>query len=494
MSIDATINNLFSALAETSEAVVFHAVDFSVNGTSFSVPLILIWLVAASLFFTFYFGFINFRYFKHSVDVALNKYNEPDADGQLSSFQALMTSLSGTVGLGNIAGVAVAITVGGPGAVLWMMLMGFFSMSTKFIEATLGVKYRLHHDKAHPGEISGGPMYYLRAIFDNRNIPYAGSFLAGMFAVGCIAGAIGGGNMFQANQTFMQFVTVTGGPEHSWLADKGWLYGLVLAGLVGIVIIGGLRSIANVASRLVPGMALLYMAVSFIAIAANAEHIPGAIATIFREALVPEAGLGGLIGAILAGVRRATFSNEAGLGSSAIVHCTAKTNIPARQGIAGMMGSFVDTVIVCMVTALLIVISGVYEGNPGVEGVGLVSKAMGDVVSWFPYILAVVVFLFAYSTLITWYYYAEKSLTFLFGEKDWLKLSFKLLFCAFVVIGCSSELSNVIRFSDALMFTMAIPNIVGLYVAAPEVKRDLQAYIARFKEEKAVLKTKEALT
>lgn len=487
MSIDAAINGTFEKMADIAEKIVFHEVSLggltNANGDPVMMPLILAWLATASIFFTFYFGFINLRYFKHSVAVAFNRHPEPEADGQISSFQALATSLSGTVGLGNIAGVAVAITIGGPGAAFWMAIMGMFSMSTKFIEVTLGVKYRHHNDPSHKEQISGGPMYYLRDAINNRGIPYLGGILAGIFAVACIGGAIGGGNMFQANQAYAQLVNVTGG-DASWLADKGWLFGLGLAVLVGLVIIGGIKSIARAASAIVPLMAAIYLLAGCVIMLMNIAEVPAAFITIVSSAFSMEAGVGGLVGAILVGVQRASFSNEAGLGSSAIVHATAQTNIPAKQGIAGMMGSFVDTVVICMFTALIIVISGVYKDSTGIDGVELTSAAMAASVSWFPYVLAMCVFLFAYSTLITWYYYGEKSLAFLVGEKPIVALLFKLIFCAFVVIGAAADLKNVIRFSDAMILSLAIPNIIGLYILAPEVKRDLKEYLQTLKESK----------
>lgn len=485
MSIDAAINGTFEKMADIAEKIVFYEVPvgglMNANGDPVMMPLILAWLATASIFFTFYFGFINLRYFKHSVAVAFNRHPEPDADGQISSFQALATSLSGTVGLGNIAGVAVAITIGGPGAALWMAIMGMFSMSTKFIEVTLGVKYRHHNDPSHKEQISGGPMYYLRDAINNRGIPYLGGILAAIFAIACIGGAIGGGNMFQANQAYVQLMNVTGG-EASWLADKGWVFGTGLAALVGLVIIGGIKSIARAASAIVPLMAAIYLLTGCVIMAMNITEVPAAFATIITSAFSMEAGFGGLIGAVLVGVQRASFSNEAGLGSSAIVHATAQTDIPAKQGIAGMMGSFVDTVIICMFTALIIVISGVYKDTSGIGGVELTSAAMAASVSWFPYVLAMCVFLFAYSTLITWYYYGEKSLAFLFGEKPVVAFLFKLIFCAFVIIGAAADLKNVIRFSDAMILSLAIPNIIGLYILAPEVKRDLKEYLQTLKE------------
>jgi len=343
------------------------------------------------------------------------------------------------------------------------------------------VKYRHHPDPEDRKKISGGPMYYLRDALNNRGIPYLGTVLATLFAVACICGAIGGGNMFQANQSFAQVLNVTGGAA-SWFYGRGWVFGLIMAAMVAVVIIGGIKSIASTASKIVPFMAGIYLLAGFIIIAMNLPALPGALGIIVTSAFSLQAGVGGFIGALLAGIQRATFSNEAGLGSAAIVHATAQTDIPAKQGIAGMMGSFVDTVVICMMTALIIVISGVYETTDGVAGVELTSAAMGSAVSWFPYVLALCVVLFAYSTLITWYYYGEKSLTFLFGEKRWVTLAFKLIFCVFVVIGAEVELVNVIRFSDAMFLSLAIPNIIGLYILAPEVKRDLKEYLQTLKK------------
>tara|TARA_Y100001936_G_scaffold238465_1_gene270323 strand:+ start:5535 stop:6989 length:1455 start_codon:yes stop_codon:yes gene_type:complete len=478
MNNDSMINEVFSKLADISESIIFYSIDLdfaNVAGNSIKLPLILVWLVVAALFFTFYFRFINIRYFKHSVLVAFNRFPEPNADGQISSFQALATSLSGTVGLGNIAGVAVAITVGGPGAALWMAIMGMFSMSTKFVEVSLGVKYRHYSNLGNKENISGGPMYYLRDALNNRGMPNFGRILAILFAVACIGGAIGGGNMFQANQSFVQVLSITGG-EESWFYNKGWFFGLLMAIMVALVIIGGIKSIASAASKIVPFMAGIYLLSGIFIILINFSSLLDALLIILTSAFSFQAGIGGFIGALLAGVQRATFSNEAGLGSSAIIHATARTNIPVKQGIAGMMGSFIDTVIICMMTALIIVISGVYKSTDGMAGIELTSAAMGSVVSWFPYVLSFCVVLFAYSTIITWYYYGEKCLAFLFGEKKLITLSFKILFCSFVIFGAASELGNVIRFSDAMMLSLAIPNIIGLYILAPEIKKDLIEY------------------
>lgn len=487
MNIDDLIDGLFRGLADFSEAVLFYSLKFDVPDAAGMMvtkefPVILMWLAAAGVFFTLYLGFINLRLFKHSFDIVRGKYEEPEADGHLSNFKALMASLAGTVGLGNIAGVAVAVSIGGPGAVLWMVVMAFIGMSTKFAEVMMGVKYRLSftNDKGEH-DLSGGPMYYLRDGLAKRNMPRLGKVLAVVFSLCCIGGAIGGGNMFQANQTFNQFVTATGGPEASFLAGYGWLFGIGLAILTGVVIIGGIKSIANVSARLVPLMAILYFIAGMVVVFLHIDQVPAAFATIFREAFSPQAGFAGVIGGLLVGVQRASFSNESGLGSAAIVQSVARTAEPVRQGVASMMGPFIDTVVICTVTALVIIVTGVYQGGQGMAGVELTSSAFATTIPGAPILLAVTVFLFAFSTLIGWSYYGVKATTFIFGEHVAYETAFRLLFCLCIVVGCASELSNVIRFTDALILSMAFPNLIGLYIMAPEIKRDLKDYMARMK-------------
>ncbi|MCM2344982.1 MAG: alanine:cation symporter family protein [Alphaproteobacteria bacterium] len=484
MSIDQQIDAMFKTLADVSEAVLFYGLKFNVPDATGvmvekSFPLILLWLMVAGFFFTFYLWFPNLRYFRHSFNIVRGKHDEPEADGQINNFQALMASLAGTVGLGNIAGVAVAVSVGGPGAVVWMIVMAFVGMSTKFAEVTAGVKYRRCFINAKgEKDISGGPMYYLQDIFTNRGKPKLGKFLAIVFALCCIGGAIGGGNMFQANQTYTQFLNASGG-DASWLAGKGWMFGVVLAFLTGMVIIGGIKSIANVSSKLVPIMAILYLLAGFFVIIMNLGQVPEALGVILKEAFTPTAGLAGLAGAMLTGIQRASFSNEAGLGSAAIVQSCARTAEPVRQGIAAMMGPFIDTVIICLMTALVIVITGVYQSGQGMAGVELTSNAFASEIPWAPWLLAFTVFMFAYSTLIGWAYYGVKASTFIFGERQAVELTFKIVFCLFVIVGCAADLTNVIRFTDAMILSMAFPNLIGLYVMAPELKRDLQAYVAK---------------
>ncbi|AEP09456.1 alanine/glycine:cation symporter family protein [Micavibrio aeruginosavorus] len=482
--IDKMIDSAFVGLADFFDKTLFYGLKFDLPGAAGEMvtkeaPLILIWLVMAGVIFTLYFRFVNLRLFKHSFDVVSGKFEEPGAPGQTTNFQALMASLAGTVGLGNIAGVAVAVSVGGPGAVFWMVVMGFIGMSTKFIEVAAGVKYRrVFINEEGKTDISGGPMYYLQDIFSARGLPAVGKFLAIVFAIFCIGGSLGGGNMFQANQTFIQFVNATGGPEASVLAGQGWLFGLGLAILTGIVIIGGIRSIANVSARLVPMMALLYVIAGLFVILMNYQHIPAALWSIIHDAFTPAAGLGAVVGGLLIGVQRASFSNEAGLGSASIIQSTARTNEPIRQGLAGMMGPFLDTIVICSVTALVITISGVYEGGQGMQGITLTAKAFSTAIPFADHFLALCVFLFAFSTMIGWGYLGVKASTFIFGEHILVENAFKLIFCGFIIIGCASDLSNVIRFTDSLILSMAIPNIIGLYIMAPEIKKDLQAYLA----------------
>lgn len=477
MGIDQKIDAFFKPFADALSAIIFYAIPVM---PGVDAKLVLILLGGAAIFFTFYLGFINIRYFGHAIAIARGKFDRGGDKGEVSSFQAMMASLAGTVGLGNIAGVAVAISLGGPGAAFWMTLMGFLCMSSKFAEVTMGFKYRRHTSDEHPDALSGGPMYYLSGGLAARGFPRAGRLLAAVFAVCCIAGCLGGGNMFQANQTFKQVYIVTGG-DAGFLAGQGWLFGVALGLLTGAVIIGGIKSIANASSAIVPVMAFVYLVAGAVVIGVHYESIPSGLATIFREAFTPQAGIAGILGSALIGIQRAAFSNEAGLGTAAIVYAAAKGRHPVTQGMASMIGPFIDTCVICLMSALMIVISGAYVNGSGIEGVELTSRAMESAVSWFPYVLAFTVFLFAYSTLITCYYYAEKCLTYLIGDRDAVVMGLKVFYCLCVVIGSAASLENLIAMTDALFLSMAIPNVIGLFILAPEIKRELNDYIARLK-------------
>lgn len=481
MSIDAAINSAFESIAKVSNAVVLYSPEMTFAAPdgemTVKIPLIVIWLALAGLFFTFYLRFLNLRHFKHAFDCLTHKFDEPGAKGQISNFDSLAACLSATIGLGNIAGVAVAVTLGGPGAAFWMGVMGLFGMASKFAEVSLGVKYRRFPDTNRPDEVAGGPMYYLREAFEKRGLKKLGIFMGGFFALSCIGGAIGGGNMFQSNQVYGQVLYITGG-EAGIFHERGWLFGVGLAILAGMVTLGGVKAIAKVAAKLTPIMAVLYIVAGFIVIAVNYQNIPSALASIFTSAWSLEAGWGGFIGAIIVGVKRATFANEAGLGTAAIIQASAKTDFPVRQGLVGGLGPFLDTFFVCMITALVIIISGVYQSGQGVEGIELTSRAFETVFPQFKYILTLVVFLFAYSTIIVYSYYGEKCLGYLIGERQSTAIAFRLVFLLFIIVGAASSLGNVIDFADAMFLSMAIPNIIGLYLLAPELKRDVNEYIS----------------
>ena len=469
--IDEKINLAIKPFADAVAGAVFFS--FPVAGVQ--IPFVLVWLIVAATVFTFYFKFINLRAFKHGFELVRGDYHDPEAAGEVTHFQALATALSGTVGLGNIAGVAVAVSLGGPGATFWMILAGFLGMSSKFTECTLGVKYR---NELPDGSVSGGPMYYLTKGLAEKGANFAklGKVLAVMFAIFCVGGSFGGGNMFQANQSFAQLVNVTGG-DASWLADKGWLFGLIVAALVGLVIMGGIKGIARVTSKIVPFMAVIYVVAGLAIILMNYPLIPAAIGSIIDGAFTAEGISGGVIGVLFQGFKRAAFSNEAGVGSAAIAHSAVQTNRPVTEGFVALYEPFVDTIVVCTITALVIIITGTWD--PSVDpsaGVQLTSTAFESAFSWFPWVLTVAVVLFAFSTMISWSYYGLKAWTFLFGENKITDATYKLLFLFFVVVGSSMQLGSVIDFSDAMIFAMAFPNLLGCYFLLPVVKKELNVY------------------
>jgi len=484
VGIDERINLAVKPFADAVAGAVFSS--FPVAGVQ--IPFVLVWLIAAATIFTFYFNFINLRALKHGFELVRGDYHDPEAAGEVTHFQALATALSGTVGLGNIAGVAVAVSLGGPGATFWMILAGFLGMSSKFTECTLGVKYR---NELPDGTVSGGPMYYLTKGLAEKGAGFAklGKVLAVMFAIFCVGGSFGGGNMFQANQSFAQLVNVTGG-EASWLADKGWLFGLVIAALVGMVIIGGIKGIARVTSKIVPFMAVIYVVAGLAIILMNYSEVPAAFAAIFAGAFTASGISGGVIGVLFQGFKRAAFSNEAGVGSAAIAHSAVQTKRPVTEGFVALYEPFIDTIVVCTITALVIIVTHTWD--PSVDpsaGVQLTSFAFESAISWFPWVLTVAVLLFAFSTMISWSYYGLKAWTFLFGENKVTDATFKLLFLFFVVVGSSMQLGSVIDFSDAMIFAMAFPNLLGCYFLLPVVKKELNEYWDDYKSGRLVKTT-----
>jgi AGCS family alanine or glycine:cation symporter len=468
--IDEAINGLFAPVTEVVQSIVFYSFKAEVGGVETSVPIVVVWLILTAIILTFQFRFINFTGFREAIRLAFTKKVDRNAKGEVSHFQALTAALSGTVGLGNIAGVAVAISMGGPGATFWMVLAALFGMATKFVECSLGHKYRI---VKKDGSTSGGAMYYLSRGLKEEGYPKLGKFLAYFFAVMCIGGAFGAGNMFQSNQAYLQFVNATGG-ETSFFYEKGWLFGVILSIVVGLVIIGGIKSIARVTEKVVPFMGGMYVFSALIIILSNYEKIVPAFGSILSGAFTPDAAYGGLLGVIVWGFIRATFSNEAGIGSAPIAYSAVKTKQSLSVGFVSLLEPFIDTVIICTMTALVIVITGVYQEGSGIQGVELTSAAFGSVNEWFPYILSIAVILFAFSTIVTWSYYGLKSWTYIVGDTERKANCFKILFCLSVIVGSSSTLTNVIGFSDAMIFAMAFPNVIGLFILSKKLIRDLK--------------------
>nr|WP_239990768.1 amino acid carrier protein [Marixanthomonas ophiurae] len=446
-----------------------------------TIPFIVIWLILGSIFFTFRLGFVNIRGFKHSIDLARGKYDDPDAPGTITHFQAMATAVSATVGLGNIAGVAVAISLGGAGATFWMFMAGFFAMSLKFAECTLGVKYRIIEN----GRIFGGPMNYLRYGLEKRNLKGLGKFLAALFAVLGVVASFGGGNMLQSNQAF-KIVS----EQLPFLEGYGFWFGVFFAVLVGVVIIGGINSIARVTGKVVPFMAIVYVLGCLIVIGTHIENIGGAFSAIFNGAFSADALKGGFIGVLIIGLQRAAFSSEAGVGSAAIAHSASKTNNPIADGFTSLVEPFIDTMVVCTMTALVLIFTGMHEVDGGLGGVELTSDAFGSVISWFPAVLAFAVFLFAFSTMVSWSYYGMRSWTYLFGRSKQSELIYKVMFLLFVVLGASASLGAVLSFSDMMILAMSFPNIIGLYIMSPEIHADMVAYWERLKKGELYISSK----
>ncbi len=503
------------------------ALDFDANGEQTpylftehvgGIPLVVIWLFGGAVFFTIYFAFVNFWGFGHAITIVRGTYNDPDEPGEVTHFQALASALSATVGLGNIAGVTIAMTAGGPGAFFWMMLCGFFGMTSKFVECTLGQMYR---EVKPDGTILGGPMQYLVHAFSQFGLKPVGTVVSIVFAVMCVMASFGGGNMFQANQAASQVLGMVQSedlrllneaktelaaaaaaedferlPElqsrrtqiqdrvDSWAFRFNVIFGFVMATLVGSVIIGGIKRIGATAAKIVPAMCLLYIAACLWIIGSHITDVPMMVMSIFTEAFNPAAVRGGILGVIVIGVQRAAFSNEAGVGSAAIAHSAAKTGEPVREGFVALLEPFVDTIVVCSMTALVILITGAWDNRDwilrqGLEGVQLTSAAFKNEISWFPYVLTVAVVLFAFSTIISWSYYGERCWERMFGARS--IMAYKVLFVTAVFLGPIFPLSNVIAFSDIMILAMAFPNILGAILLAPTVKRAAREYWRKFK-------------
>jgi len=515
--LDQQIDEAFKPISDFFSQVIF----FTIPVAGMDVPFVLLLLVGSALFFTIYFKFPNIFHFKTAINVVRGKYDELDhasvdpklaidgditdtikdesEEGEVTHFQALATAVSGTVGNGNIAGVALAIALGGPGATFWMIVCGFLGMSTKFVECTLGVQYR---DVGDDGTVYGGPMYYISKGLKERGFGLLGKISAVIFAIFCIGGSFGGGNAAQSNQATVVLKELMGLES----TGAGFWIGVIMAIIVGVIIIGGIKRIAQVTEKVVPFMAVLYLLACLYILGANFSLIDDAVSLIFREAFNPTAiGVGGVIGVLLVGFKRAAFSNEAGAGSASIAHSAVKTKYSASEGLVALLEPFIDTVVICTMTALVIIIfnfggdaSGAtifqYGGDgagavmiDGVayEGAGITSKAFAQYIPYSNIFLTVAVVLFAVSTMISWSYYGLQSWKFLFGRGKAADMAYKLLFLLFVIIGASASMNSIWAFSDAMIFAMVFPNMVGLYFLFPVVKKQLKRYTDAIKESNA---------
>jgi len=436
-----------------------------------NMPFLVLWLLIGGVFFTLRLGFVNLRLFGHAIAVVRGKYSSKDDKGEISHFQALAAAVSATVGLGNIGGVALAVAIGGPGAVIWMVFAGFLGMSSKYAEVTMGQKYRKIDEN---GRVSGGAFHYLKEGLEEKGLKSLGKFLAILFAICCIGGALGGGNMYQANQA-VSILT------HSFdaLEKLDMVIALFFSVSVGIVLIGGIKRIAAVAEMTVPFMALIYLSAALVVLFVNAAKIPEAFSIMFSSAFNWEAAGGGMLGAIIQGFKRAAFSSEAGLGSAPIAHAAARSKYPAREGSVALLEPFIDTVIICFMTGLVITVTGVYSDSSVGDGVLLTSNAFATVIEWFPMVLSVAVVMFAYSTMITWSYYGDRAWSYLFGRR-YITL-YHIIFVSATFIGGIVSLEIVITFSDLLLLSMAIPNLIGLYILSGDIRKDTNDYIKKLK-------------
>ena len=471
MSIAKQTEVVFAQVVTAVEDVLFFPIPFP--GVPEGMPFLVLWLLIGGIFFTLRFGFMNFLMIGHGIKVVAGKYKEEEGEGEISSFQAVATVVSGTVGVGgNIAGVAIAVSLGGPGAVIWIMLAGLFCTANKFTEVIAGHKYRI---KDHHGKYSGGAWHYLTNGLRDCGYGNLGKPLAILFALFCIGGTLGGGNMFQSNQA-TAIVTDT----YPFMVGYDWVISLLMAILIAVVLIGGIRRIAEVTEILVPGMAFIYLTAGTAVLIFHHEAIPEALGIMIHHAFTPEAAGGGMVGALLIGLRRAFFSNEAGVGSAPIAHAASRNIHPVREGSAALIEPIIDSVIICTMTGLVIVVTGAYQNVDGMTGVALTSMAFASVISWFPHVLTVCVLLFAFSTALTWSYYGERAWNYLTGER-WVVVYY-VVFCTLTFLGGISELGPVVALSDLMLLSMAVPNLLGLYLMSGMIHREIKEYRASLKK------------
>ncbi|AXT63255.1 alanine:cation symporter family protein [Aquimarina sp. AD10] len=484
-NLDENINQMFGNATGWFVDAMFAEIPIT---SSVGIPWVAVVLLLGASYFTVYFKFINFRSFYTAFQVVRGKYDvledkikaqdevkDTNDIGEVSHFQALTTAVSATVGLGNIAGVAIALSIGGPGATFWMVVIGVLGMSSKFVECTLGVKYREIDEN---GRVFGGPMYYLTKGLKEKGYVRLGKVLSIFFAIMCIGGSFGGGNMFQVNQAFKLFDHVIVS-ENSMIHGQGWVFGLIMAILVGVVIIGGIKKIASVTDKIVPFMVLTYIVTVFTVLILFRAEIPKALIAIWEGVFYPQGVIGGFVGVLVQGLRRGAFSNEAGVGSASIAHSAVKTRFPASEGLVALLEPFIDTVIVCTMTALVLIITGQISTGVAIndeQGVLLTASALQSGVSWFPYLLTIAVMLFAFSSMISWSYYGYQAWSYLFGRGKQTEYVYKSIFCCFTVIGAAATLNSVTDFSDAMIFAMMVPNMIGLFLLSSKVKEELIGY------------------
>jgi len=504
--IDQQIDEAFTPVSNFVQSIIFYSIPL---GGDLSIPIVLIVLIAGALFFTIYFKFPNIRYLPLAFQTIRGDfYEDPTGDaekitessdylredvlddipetiadegvaGEVTPFQALTAALSATVGLGNIAGVAVALSIGGPGATFWMILAGLLGMASKFTECTLGVKYR---EVDADGTVHGGPMYYLKKGLTERGYATLGTIFSVFFCIMCIGGSFGGGNMFQSNQAAIQFLTAIYGDQASIPMSAKTIFGVIVAAMVGVVIIGGIKRIGQVTEKVVPFMAVLYVGAALVILGLNVTAIPEAVGLIISGAMTPTAAVGGFLGVLIQGFQRAAFSNEAGVGSAAIAHSAVRTSHPASEGMVALLEPFVDTVVICTMTALVLIITNIDAGfmtygNEVPDGVSVTSQAFESSIPGSSYVLTLAVVLFAFSTMLSWSYYGLQAWKFLFGKGQLADLVYKVMFCIFVVIGSAASLGSVIGFSDAMIFAMVFPNVIGLVILAPVVREEVAKYV-----------------
>lgn len=471
-AVDYFVENYVAKVTDTIADIVFTRV--MIFGED--IPIIILWILFAGIIFTIYFKFIPIWGFKHSLQLISGSGEKKSGEGEVSAFQALTTALSGTIGMGSIAGVAIAISIGGPGAAFWILVGSIFGMSLKFTEASASLIYRTFNID---GSVSGGPMHYIAHGLTKKKLRWLGQPLSVIFAIVFIGGALSGGNLIQINQTTQLLISITN-ENNSFLAHNAWIIGVIIAIIVGMITIGGIKSIAKVTEKIVPFMCLLYVAGGIAVVAVNFTNIPHAITTIIKQAFFPESVIGGVFGTIIIGLRRSVQTNEAGTGSAPIVYAAARTNEPVIPGFVSLMEPLICG-LMCLLTAFIVTVTEMWKCEPGqIKGIEMVSDSFAQVLPFFPKVLTVVVMLFALSTIISWAYYGQKCWNFLFGEGKKRTVLFHIIFCLIIVIGSELNVKSVINIVDAMMISTSVPNIIALYILAPEIKKQLKKYCNKY--------------